>query len=199
MKKGKISRILVFALTIMFLGCVSAMPLPLEAGKVVKTPTGTRDPRFARYVSTGLLFWEQGARLSEQEHMILLQDVLDRVHRKFKYYSDLERFGVNEYWALPYESNSGGRIVGDCDDFALYIREELALKGVRSRLVVVMLERSTSRSFQHMVVEADGYIIDNRYPYVMTTGELEREYEWLAVSDYDLSLPWREARLGAVL
>ena len=70
--------------------------------------------------------------------------------------------------------------------------------GIRSRLAVVKeITLPPSENLLHMVVEADGHVIDNRYSYVMTTGELEHEYEWLVVSDYNLRPPWREAVLDS--
>jgi predicted transglutaminase-like cysteine proteinase len=74
---------------------------------------------------------------------------LDYVHSRFEYVSDLALYGVRDKWVASYR--------GDCEDFALVLRERLAARGIESRLLLVV----TRTGAPHAVLEAEGMILDN--------------------------------------
>lgn len=79
-----------------------------------------------------------------------LQQELDHVHSRFEYVSDLAQYGVRDKWVASYR--------GDCEDFALVLRERLAARGIESRILSVITETGD----RHAVLEAQGMIMDNR-------------------------------------
>jgi predicted transglutaminase-like cysteine proteinase len=96
-----------------------------------------------------------------------LQRVLNRAHRGHVYTSDQDQYQQPEFW------ESG--LIGDCEDFALWIREQLTLKGIESDLVYCFTEGWEG----HLVIHVDGWILDNRYKQVMRQDKLD--YQWLKI------------------
>ena len=100
-----------------------------------------------------------------------LQEVLDTAHDGHRYVRDIEQYKVREYWV---ES-----LVGDCEDFALSVREMLKEEGIASDLVFCLTENRQG----HLVVSVDGWILDNRYTWVMRRDDLP--YKWLKLGKPD--------------
>lgn len=100
-----------------------------------------------------------------------LQQVLDAAHRGHRYISDRELHGVLEHWDVA--------LVGDCDSFALWCRHELAQRGIAADLVLCRTESGTG----HLVCSVDGWILDNRHPWVQRRDDLP--YQWLSLGRPD--------------
>ena len=101
-----------------------------------------------------------------------LQDVLSTAHRDHVYVSDQEKYGLREHWTV--------NLTGDCEDFALWIRNTLRDSyGIQSDLVFCLTENGVG----HLVVSVDGWILDNRHDWVMSKDELP--YEWLKIGKPD--------------
>lgn len=100
-----------------------------------------------------------------------LQSVLDRAHRQHEYRYDIEQFGLPEYWQEGLE--------GDCEDFALWCRSELAAKGIESDLVLCVTETGGG----HLVCSVGGWILDNRYKWVQRRDDLP--YTWISIGRPD--------------
>ena len=115
-----------------------------------------------------------------------LRSLLLRVHRqvmqRFIFRSD--RF---ERWDMPPPDYDGTAVLrDDCDGFCLACRKLLREAGLPSRLVYCEIERRG-----HLVVEVEGWILDNLQKTVVPNTFL-RDYRWLRISGYEPGDPWRE-------
>ena len=100
-----------------------------------------------------------------------LQAVLNKAREGHKYTSDIDKHGVPDYWDIDLE--------GDCEDHALWIRQELKKLSIDSDLVLCRTETGGG----HLVVHANGWILDNRYTWVMDRAELD--YTWIKLGRPD--------------
>lgn len=98
-----------------------------------------------------------------------LQDVLNRAHAEHVYRYDRDLYGVNEHWEIGLE--------GDCEDFALWCRQELKQIGIHADLVYCKVETGEG----HLVLHVEGWVLDNRHKWVMRQEDLP--YEWLRMND----------------
>ena len=101
----------------------------------------------------------------------ILQDVLDKAHQGHEYISDQEKHGVPEDWRAE--------LVGDCDSFSLWCRERLKEQGIESDLVYCKTETGEG----HLVCSVEGWILDNRHPWLMRRDDLD--YKWLRIGKPD--------------
>lgn len=100
-----------------------------------------------------------------------LQQVLDLAHRGHRYLTDRELHGVLEHWDVA--------LIGDCDSFALWCRQELARRGIASDLVFCRTETGEG----HLVCSVQGHILDNRHKWVMRRDDLP--YTWVSIGKPD--------------
>lgn len=96
-----------------------------------------------------------------------LQRVLDEAHRQHVYKPDIGPDSWDE------------TLRGDCEDFALVIRSRLAERGIESDIVIAITETGE----RHAVVSVAGWVLDNRYPWVMSSADLA--YTWLKIGKRD--------------
>jgi len=114
-----------------------------------------------------------------------LKAVLSAVHRRvlsrFRFWRDR-----GETWTMPPENYDGSqRISDDCDGFCLAVRSLLRKQGIPSRLVYCEYDR-----VGHLVVEVDGWILDNRQGGVRPN-TFFKDYRFLRISGYEPGDPWR--------
>jgi predicted transglutaminase-like cysteine proteinase len=124
-----------------------------------------------------------------EEQVKIVQRVHARVFKIFEYKTDKEQHGLIEHWhdpAMIKAALENGRLVGDCDDFVLTCRHLLWEQNVPNRLVLCADENGDG----HLVLEAEGYILDNRQTKVRTIDELP--YRWIKMSGYKAGDPWTE-------
>lgn len=116
----------------------------------------------------------------------ILTKVHKKVFRSFEYKTDLEQYGRLERWVMP----TTDAITGDCEDFALACRVLLREQGIEnSRLVYCFTERAEG----HLVLEVEGWILDNRQKKVVMKQKLTRQgYSWVSISGYLPGEPWYE-------
>lgn len=186
-----------FLLMIIFIlqACSSARPTPFRTAQSVMPPNGAVDlmqNRSEKLDELNVLTSSEARAETDIEVEIVLQDVLEELLDRFESISDFEQYGKIEYWAAPSESvheniyHDDYYIVGDCDEFALYAWRELKKRGIKARLVAV----ATKEGRNHIVVESEGWILDNRLPYVVANNELD--YQWDKISGYNMKDPWRK-------
>ncbi len=128
-------------------------------------------------------------RLSE------LDDVNRAINTAIKPQTDLEIYGVNEYWTLP-------RVAGDCEDYALLKRQLLMQRGWPSSALLMTVVRD-ERGEGHAVLTArtaqGDYILDNKtesvkiwhqtpYEFVMRQSYLNPKV-WVALETGDQVRP----------
>ena len=101
----------------------------------------------------------------------ILQAVLDTAHRGHIYVLDRDQHKRPEHWQLS--------LVGDCEDFALWCRQELKKQGVSSDLVLCLVETGEG----HLVCSVEGWVLDNRHRWVQRRDDLP--YKWLSIGKPD--------------
>lgn len=110
---------------------------------------------------------------------------LSKIHgdikERFFYLSDEAKYGKYNYWASPSESiDTNGDISGDCEDFAIVAQQRCKEAGItNSRLVLCR----TKYGGVHVVLEVEGFILDNRRDSVVAREYLD--YKWVKLQDYD--------------
>ncbi len=101
----------------------------------------------------------------------VLQGVQRRAQRGHRYIDDSAKHGVPEYWEIA--------LRGDCEDYALWCRQELAKRGIAADLVLCFTETGEA----HLVCSVDGWILDNRHTRVKRRDSLR--YQWLRIGKPD--------------
>jgi len=113
-----------------------------------------------------------------------------KIDKEFVWTDDKIAWGQAEYWATPEESkhnrNAQGKIMGDCDDFALLIRDELDKRGIENRLIYAI----TDTGGGHLVVSVGDYILDSKLDMVVERTALP--YKWISQSGTKRGDPWRK-------
>ena len=119
---------------------------------------------------------------SDQRLKSILLRVHDQVSKHF-----VERREQQESWTMPPSDYDGSQLIfDDCDGFCLAVRRLLRRSGIRNRLVYCEIE-----GMGHLVVEVDGWILDNRQGTVVPNSLLQH-YKWLRISGYEPGESWRE-------
>ena len=103
--------------------------------------------------------------------MDTLQAVLDTAHRGHRYIRDSVQYQRPEFWQAG--------LIGDCEDFALWCRQELAQRGIASDLVFCRTETGEG----HLVCSVDGWVLDNRHRFVTRRDDLP--YQWISLGQPD--------------
>lgn len=121
-----------------------------------------------------------------------LKQQLREIHRNvldvFEYTTDKEQYGLLEKWSIPPEYYDGMTFNGDCDDFAMMCRKLCREAGIENTRLVVCL---TETNEGHLVLEVEGYILDNRSRRLETKDSLTDDgYKWLAISGYNPGDQW---------
>lgn len=105
-----------------------------------------------------------------------------QVLRNFRHWSDR-----GESWDMPPEGYDGSQMLtDDCDGFCLAVRMLLRKAKIPSRLVYCRVQDRG-----HLVVEVEGWILDNLQDTVVPNTALY-EYQWLRISGFEPGDPWRE-------
>lgn len=124
----------------------------------------------------------------------LLEKKLNEIHwlvlSNFTYKTDKELHDVSEHWVQPDESYDGTqKLIGDCEDFALHCRKLCRDNNLKTRLVYCKDETRSG----HLVLECNGFIIDNRQKSVVTnTYLIKKGYKFISISGYEPGEPWKE-------
>jgi predicted transglutaminase-like cysteine proteinase len=128
-----------------------------------------RDNRYTPSMRS-LLLWAIGLR--KKPVMERLQAINSRVNADFVYDSDQNIWHRNDYWATPLEDIQKGRM--DCEDFASLKLYLAYIAGVDPADLALLAGRIRSSGEDHVVLWArangQGYVLDNRLPYVVGTG-----------------------------
>jgi predicted transglutaminase-like cysteine proteinase len=121
-----------------------------------------------------------------------LKSTLTSIHKKvfvaFKYVTDKNQYGLEEKWSVPPEFLDRMIFKGDCDDFAMMCRKLCREAGIdNSRLLFCHTEDGEG----HLVLEVEGYVLDNRSRKLETKDTLsDNDYKWIAISGYNPGDQW---------
>jgi predicted transglutaminase-like cysteine proteinase len=122
-----------------------------------------------------------------------LKRIFQECYSSFEYVPDKEQFGKDEHWTLPVPVN--GRVRDDCDGFATYCRSKCRAAGIPSRLVICHTHPDRADPGSHLILEADGYCFDNRFPMLMTRKGLEKKgYRMLFISGFEPGDQWHQIK-----
>ena len=96
-----------------------------------------------------------------------------------------------ENWEMPPADYNGKQLIkDDCDGFCLACRSMLRDANIANRLVYCELEER-GRTYGHLVVEVEGWILDNRRNNVVPNSCIY-DYRWLRISGYEAGDNWRK-------
>ena len=115
----------------------------------------------------------------------ILTETLKRVQKGFEYKTDMMQYGVIEKWTIPTDVDN---LTSDCEEHAIACRMILKDLGIDSRLVYCKDETGAG----HLVLEVEGWILDNRQTRVVPRDKLERKgYEFISISGFNSGDDWR--------
>ncbi|MET3663990.1 transglutaminase-like cysteine peptidase [Caulobacter sp. 1776] len=122
-----------------------------------------------------VLAWTSTA---ERDQLKLLNQVNQGVNREVKKASDLDLYGQPEYWALP--RLVGGKLYGDCEDYALEKRRQLIAAGVPESalsLAVAVTARGEGHAVLMISLKSGDWVLDNLTPWATPWEDLN--YRWV--------------------
>ncbi|NQE62027.1 transglutaminase-like cysteine peptidase [Caulobacter sp. RHG1] len=120
----------------------------------------------------------QWAARAEREQLKLLNLVNQSVNREVKKASDMDLYGMPEYWSLPRVID--GKKYGDCEDYALEKRRQLIAAGVPESalsLAVAVTARGESHAVLMISLKTGDWVLDNLTPWATPWEDLN--YRWV--------------------
>ncbi|MBO9545333.1 transglutaminase-like cysteine peptidase [Caulobacter sp.] len=114
----------------------------------------------------------------QRDQMKLLNLVNQTVNREVKKASDLDLYGMPEYWSLPRLID--GKLYGDCEDYALEKRRRLIAAGVPEAamsLAVAVTARGESHAVLMISLKSGDMVLDNLTPWATPWEDLN--YRWV--------------------
>ena len=115
---------------------------------------------------------------AEREQLKLLNQINQAVNREVKKASDLDLYGMPEYWSLPRLVD--GKLYGDCEDYALEKRRQLIAAGVPESalsLAVAVTARGESHAVLMISLKSGDWVLDNLTPWATPWEDLN--YRWI--------------------
>lgn len=155
---GRISRWLLLVPVCLLAGCTTITEAP-QFGQEVTPPNGWLD-------------CQRAGRAECQSR--LLDEVLERGRSQHIYISDNQQYGKAEDWRAE--------LIGDCDGFALWCREELRQHGIDALLAFVRVPQGAGTVGHLVCMTPDGHVLDNRHPRVASWQN--PEYEWVSAGPF---------------
>ena len=111
------------------------------------------------------------------------------VNQRLIWRSDLEQYGVEEFWAFPIRAGLG---YGDCEDFALEKRRGLLERGFPPAALALATAYSEETGLHAVLIvrtEQGDYVLDNTTPWVLPWQETP--YRWLTIQAGESLTDWR--------
>lgn len=123
--------------------------------------------------------------MAEETYLLeTLKQVFHSVKSHFQ-----QRPDQGEEWLMPPVNYDGRQLLrDDCDGFCLACRSLLRRLDIPSRLVYCQVAGA-----DHLVVEANGWILDNLQRTVVPNTLLTaQQYRWMRISGFHPGDPWHE-------
>jgi predicted transglutaminase-like cysteine proteinase len=114
----------------------------------------------------------------ERDQLKLLNQINQSVNREVKKASDLDLYGMPEYWSLPRLID--GKLYGDCEDYALEKRRRLIAAGVPESalsLAVAITARGEGHAVLMISLKSGDVVLDNLTPWATPWEDLN--YHWV--------------------
>jgi predicted transglutaminase-like cysteine proteinase len=122
--------------------------------------------KFGSEAMARLIAWEDLLkRDNSTTDMEKLQKVNSFFNKNIAFASDMDVYGVEDYWATPIESLSRG--AGDCEDYAIAKYFSLKIMGVAEEKIRISYVKSLQYNMFHMVMlyyktpDAEPLVLDN--------------------------------------
>lgn len=130
----------------------------------------------------------------------MMQDVNQQVNAQIRQRSDIDNYGVEDYWETPLEA---GKDSGDCEDFVLEKRKRLLDRGLpMNALSIALVETEHGDPHAVLLVETDkgDYVLDNLSSHILPWQDvhytwLERQSSW----DPDIWVWGNQKQLSGVM
>lgn len=113
-----------------------------------------------------------------------LSEIHKKVKKGFKWISDKELHNLMELWVPPEDPLN---VTGDCEEFAMACRKLCKQKNIKTRLVHCLVNIDGEQQ-GHLVLECNGWILDNIQNKVVSKDELD--YTWIKISGYERGEKW---------
>lgn len=140
---------------------------PREFVSIIQTPAPVMAPTSLTWTTR-----------NERDQLKLLNQVNQSVNREVKKASDLDLYGQPEYWSLP--RLIGGKLYGDCEDYALEKRRQLIDAGVPETalsMAVAVTARGESHAVLMISLKSGDWVLDNLTPWATPWEDLN--YRWV--------------------
>jgi predicted transglutaminase-like cysteine proteinase len=118
------------------------------------------------------------AKRLAKDQMALINRINRDVNREVNKSSDLDLYGLLEYWSTPLVVN--GKMYGDCEDYALEKRRRLIVAGVPAAdlsMAVAVTARGESHAVLVVAFAEGDMVLDNLTPWATPWTALN--YHWL--------------------
>lgn len=151
---------------------VQAHPSPMITGGFTSQPIGHYEFCKRKPAECSIRTRDFGTLPMSEELLARLERLTVKVNQAIKPKSDLEIYGVDEYWTYPVDA-------GDCEDYALAKRRILLKEGVStSNLLLTVLRRPNGEGHAVLTVRTDigDVILDNLTDAVLNWDETEYLY-----------------------
>jgi predicted transglutaminase-like cysteine proteinase len=151
---------------------VQAHPSPMITGGFTSQPIGHYEFCKRKPAECSIRTRDFGTLPMSEKLLARLERLTVKVNQAIKPKSDLEIYGVDEYWTYPVDA-------GDCEDYALAKRRILLKEGVStSNLLLTVLRRPNGEGHAVLTVRTDigDVILDNLTDAVLNWDETEYLY-----------------------
>jgi predicted transglutaminase-like cysteine proteinase len=151
---------------------VQAHPSPMITGGFTSQPIGHYEFCKRKPAECSIRTRDFGTLPMSEKLLARLERLTVKVNQAIKPKSDLEIYGVDEYWTYPVDA-------GDCEDYALAKRRILLKEGVStSNLLLTVLRRPNGEGHAVLTVRTDigDVVLDNLTDAVLNWDETEYLY-----------------------
>jgi predicted transglutaminase-like cysteine proteinase len=164
-----------FAIALSTLGWTSAAqahPSPMITGGLTSQPIGHYEFCKRKPAECSVRSRDINPLPMSEELLARLERLTVKINRAVKPKSDLELYGVDEYWTYPVDA-------GDCEDYALAKRRILLTEGVStSNLLLTVLKRPNGEGHAVLTVRTNSgdVILDNLTDAILNWDETQYLY-----------------------
>lgn len=159
------------ALTFSF-GALAGSGAFMQTGKLTSQPIGHYEFCKREAAECNIVSRDTRALSLNNSNWQLIQTVNLSANERIKPMTDMEIYGVEEYWAYP-------TTVGDCEDYVLLKQRELAKAGIpMTDLLITVVRKPDGEGHAVLTVRTDrgDFVLDNLTDEVLRWDETEYTY-----------------------